>query len=506
MITQVGVVYTLSWQARDAETHRREQACPILTGGGKMRKELAEAMKKRMRMLMYVMAILVMPGLCMAADNVVISEVLYDPLVTETGGEAVELYNPTGSAVDISGYVIKTESSAADATVPAGTVLEAGAYYLIADTGWSSSKDDASWPEADHEEAITMSNTDAGVALAMPDGTIVDAVGWGSAAGIGSGLYEGTPADPVSPGSSLLRTDPSVDTGDNSIDFTEAVPVFASSGTGSGESQPGEDTNVTNQSEAIDISVDVLNNAPVVTYVELSADDDPSAEGTQIMPVPEGNRQVLIDVQVTDTDGIAGIQSVIALVQGPDRAWDVDLSLEEMLSNTTAVYNGSIDLAYHYSAGDYNVSVTANDSSMSGSVATGFEYMSMTAISIDATALHFTGARLGQTADLLGDFALSTLDAPTVRNVGNTHIDLGLYGTDLTSGQESIAISNIRYSLDNDFSSSVSGVLGSSMQIQGLGLANGEDSVTSLGFQIYIPTETPNGNYTGQISVVALSS
>ena len=84
-------------------------------------------MKKHLAIAVYFFAIIMMPGFCIAAgaDNVIISQVLYDPIGTETGGEAVELYNPTDSAIDIGDHVIKTESSATDATIPSGTVLAA---------------------------------------------------------------------------------------------------------------------------------------------------------------------------------------------------------------------------------------------------------------------------------------------------------------------------------------------------------------------------------------------
>ena len=158
----------------------------------------------------------------LVSANVVINQVLYDPIGTESGGEAVELKNIGSSAVDISGWVIATESSDTDAIVPDNTILSAGDVYLIADENWNSSKDDESWRSADHEERITLGNSDSGVAL-LANGSVVDAVGWGDAEGIEDNLYEGSPAVLVSPGKTLLRTQ---DTNDNSEDFVEAVADF----------------------------------------------------------------------------------------------------------------------------------------------------------------------------------------------------------------------------------------------------------------------------------------
>lgn len=154
--------------------------------------------------------------------GVVINQVLYDPVGTESGGEAVELKNFGSSAVDISGWVLSTESSDADATIPDNTVLQPGAVFLITDEGWDDLKDDSSWKSADYEEKITLGNSDSGIAL-ISGGSVVDAVGWGDEANIENNMYEGSPAAPVSSGRALIRTH---DTDDNSEDFVEALADF----------------------------------------------------------------------------------------------------------------------------------------------------------------------------------------------------------------------------------------------------------------------------------------
>ena len=58
-----------------------------------------------------------------AQASIQISEVYYDPVTTESGGEAIELYNSGSETVDISGWVIKTESSARDAVLPDGSTI-----------------------------------------------------------------------------------------------------------------------------------------------------------------------------------------------------------------------------------------------------------------------------------------------------------------------------------------------------------------------------------------------
>ncbi|MBW2997524.1 lamin tail domain-containing protein, partial [Candidatus Woesearchaeota archaeon] len=434
--------------------------------------------------------------LCLAADNILISEVLYDPAGTETGGEAVEIYNPTDSPIDISDYAIKTESSATDAVIPTGTVLGAHTFYLVADAGWSAARDNASWAEADHEEAITMSNSDAGVAIVHPNGTIIDAVGWGDPAGIGAGLFEGTPAAGVAAGNSLKRADIENNGDDNSVDFVESVPDMQNSSTTTGVES--------NSSESITLEVEVENNAPVVDSVIILGDEDSGTAGVQIIPVPEGIKEFVVSAEVTDLDGAE--PAVVATVTGPSGEKNVTMTKVADINSTTMLFNATVQMMFYEDGGLYNVTVIASDAVSNNTASAEFEYLSMAAVSIDASSLQFLGATLGGTAEIFGDFALSTTDSPSVRNIGNTMLDMGLYGTDLVDGVKNIGVNNIKYSFDNDFGSGLSGTLGIAMQTQSLGLANSADSVISLGFQLYVPPETQNGNYTGQVTIVAVSS
>ena len=70
-----------------------------------------------------------------ASATIVIHQVLYDPLGTESGGEAIEIKNIGAEVIDISGWSIRTSTSAVDATIPDTTLLQPEQRYLIADTG-----------------------------------------------------------------------------------------------------------------------------------------------------------------------------------------------------------------------------------------------------------------------------------------------------------------------------------------------------------------------------------
>lgn len=131
---------------------------------------------------------------CAAAD-VFISQVF-------PSGDMVELYND-GSAVNITGWSLMTEKSDADAVLEG--VMLPYSYYTIGDVGSG----------ADWEEAISLYNSDSGVALA--DEEVVDAVGWGE-----TSLVMGSSAP--NPGQlSLVRINRS---GNNSADFSLLPPNF----------------------------------------------------------------------------------------------------------------------------------------------------------------------------------------------------------------------------------------------------------------------------------------
>ena len=71
-----------------------------------------------------------------AREQVVISEVMYDPLETEPGGEWIEIYNPGSYAVDLFGFKVGDEEmiggSEGMLRFPEGALLPAKEVVLIA--------------------------------------------------------------------------------------------------------------------------------------------------------------------------------------------------------------------------------------------------------------------------------------------------------------------------------------------------------------------------------------
>jgi hypothetical protein len=134
--------------------------------------------------------------------------------------EFVELVNAGAEPADIGGYrlVYRSGSGTSDlvlATVPDGTTLGAGGFYLFGGSGYAGAA------PADQSFTTALASTAGGLGLRDPTGALVDSVGYGTAT---NALVEGhpAPAPPItaSPGSSAVRLPDGHDTNDNAADFT----------------------------------------------------------------------------------------------------------------------------------------------------------------------------------------------------------------------------------------------------------------------------------------------
>lgn len=125
------------------------------------------------------------PCACPAASRVVINEIGYDDPGTDGPGEFIELYNPTGSAVDVTGWTLALFNGSTNeeyaSVILTGSIAPGG--YLVA-TGSSSTITPS---DVDLGSAIQNGDPD-GIALVdgpLATGTVIDFV-----------TYEGTFADP----------------------------------------------------------------------------------------------------------------------------------------------------------------------------------------------------------------------------------------------------------------------------------------------------------------------
>jgi hypothetical protein len=134
--------------------------------------------------------------------------------------EFVEIVNAGTAAIDLSGYKLVYRSAAGTSdisldTIPSGTTLAAGAFYLFGGSGY------AGPPAADQSFGTALASTGGGLALRDASGTIVDSVGYGTATNaFVRGSAAPAPPSTAAPGSSDVRLPDGHETGDNSADFS----------------------------------------------------------------------------------------------------------------------------------------------------------------------------------------------------------------------------------------------------------------------------------------------
>jgi hypothetical protein len=134
--------------------------------------------------------------------------------------EFVELLNAGTTAVDVGGYKVAYRSAAGTsdttlATIPDGTTISAGGFYLLAGSGYLGSH------APDQTFSASLAATGGGLAARDAAGTILDSVGYGEAT---NAFVEGHPAAAppatAAPGSSADRIPDGHDTNDNAADFS----------------------------------------------------------------------------------------------------------------------------------------------------------------------------------------------------------------------------------------------------------------------------------------------
>ena len=442
-----------------------------------------------------------------AASDVIISQVLYTS-DNDQSKEFVEIYNKGGSPVDISGWFVDTRLKA-DATIPAGTTLAAGSYYLVADNGWSDAKSQ-NWPDANHDgEEITLANSNAGVAIRNGD-TVVDAVGWGNPASISSSsLYEGTPHSGASRGEALARKKQSgayVDTDNNANDFIAAAPSFGSSRNSQAPAQNQNQNQDQSQSQNNQAPVQGNNQIQMVASISgpnlsmhslsILTDDDSLSNGTQINPAPKRNKRVQVQA-VVNVSHVERMRSVVLNFDGSSYTMT-----QSLIDNRSARYSGEFNLSYQKPAGNYNLSVVATDvAGSSVSSAANFEYASLVAMEMDAASLMFE-AMPGMTSEIPGDTNESTGSNATIGNIGNSRLDVRISGTNLTSSNGVIGAGNVQYTFDGNYSSNLAGNLSESGETKQVGMASAGKS--PLSFRLNVPTLTTPGDYRGTITLIAV--
>jgi Lamin Tail Domain/Collagen triple helix repeat (20 copies) len=133
--------------------------------------------------------------------------------------EFVELFNAGVGSADLGGQKVVYRSGAGTsdvtlATIPDGTILAAGAFYLLGGSGYSGAR------PADQAFSAALAGTAGGIGIRDGAGRLLDSVGYGTAtnAFVEARAAPAPPATAV-PGSSDIRLPDGADTDDNGADF-----------------------------------------------------------------------------------------------------------------------------------------------------------------------------------------------------------------------------------------------------------------------------------------------
>jgi len=304
-------------------------------------------------------------------------------------------------------------------------------------------------------------------------------------------LYEGNAHVGSSEGEVLARVKNGsiyVDTDDNSNDFIAATPDFHNSSFGKLSFSTGEI-----------IVVAVVEGAfPVINSVEILTDDDSISGGIQINPIPKQNKTVEVESVVSHDSGNDYVKSVVVKIGGSSIN-----TTATAINSTSSVYRAQFNMSYYDSAGNYTVSVMVSDNGgFSTNASASFQYTSLIAMELDTTTLQFA-AMPGRSSEILGDNKLSTKTNTTIKNIGNSVFDMELFGTNLSSSNNVIAVNNIQYTFNSDYNNSLAGSLSYSKQTKQIELEAA--SYKPLSFKLNVPTATTPGNYSGTITLIAVS-
>ena len=152
------------------------------------------------------------------------AQIRVNELMTGSTGAAsnefVELFNAGASAADVGGFKVAYRSSAGTSditlvTIPAGTNIPAGGFYLLGGSGYLGSH------AADQSFSASLASTGGGIAVRDATGGILDSVGYGDTTNAFVEAHPATaPPATTAPGSSSGRIPDGHDTNDNAADFS----------------------------------------------------------------------------------------------------------------------------------------------------------------------------------------------------------------------------------------------------------------------------------------------
>ena len=413
-----------------------------------------------------------------SADAIVINEIMYNPDGTDTSREWIELYNNEALDVDISEWKLYENDVNHGLTVSQGDlIIPCNEYAVITDNADSFLLDYPDFNKTLIDTTFSLGNLGELICIKDNSLTLVDCVdylpSWG--------------ADGNS--KSLERKNP--DQESNEDNWAESISEKGTPGSENSVSSISSEPNPTAEPKTISIYVNVIGQKPSINNISISPDYY-NTEGFQVMPNAGENKEITISVVVGDDDSIDNIVSVTTTINSNE----IELLRKETISEYEAIYEGKANMSFYDAPGTYTIEVKTIDSSSSEEIKTSeFEYLELLAVDINFDTLNFDEITTGTNKSLDGSSGL------TIQNIGNLVSDLEISGTDLTTGEEIINISNLQY----QFSASSFVPLLNNPAIADINLIYGESSYENMNLKLHIPEETKIGSYSGSITITAIA-
>ena len=236
------------------------------------------------------------------------------------------------------------------------------------------------------------------------------------------------------------------------------------------------------------INVSVNNVPPEIIEVVITPDT------VSLSPCPD-TTPVMIEVSAVDDNGADDISSVelTALTDsvGNDASSNLTTSLPVVM-----VYNASngmhevpVYLKCTTPGNSYIVVVSATDSmGASSSANASFSVQTTRALQIDFSALDFGAIDPGNTSVIAGDANMSTPVAPTIKNTGNTKMDVEM------------KIEGVLFPINTNCTlEGTTKTLTTTPQSFGVSIAPG--NAIAADYKLFVPIGTHAGTYTGQLII-----
>jgi len=245
---------------------------------------------------------------------------------------------------------------------------------------------------------------------------------------------------------------------------------FVDGSPGSGSFSLTEESNNSNE---VMIYLTVSNSVPEVVFVNVTTDDS-SAEGVQVMPNVELDKEVLLEVYVRDSNGYESVQDVLVFVNEENYS----LSFVENFNETTSKYSGSFFMGAYDLAQNYIGNVSVSDGSSTGYGNFSFEYLGILSTRLNTSALYFD-MEPGEVSE----------GSVQITNSGNVKVDTEISATEF-NGNISLEYLEVYY---DGWSDLVNPVL--------LDLNLLPEAFEDLIFRVSVPYNLAEGDYQGSVLI-----